>query len=578
MVTSKTNCGWSEDSRDAEHEVVGFAVGDEAAQRVGAVEGRYVVEGVEAQLGVHPVAPPVRGVGGMRGAGGVAERGKVRGQVVVAVQVVEHVGVHVGAEMPHARSREELELAVAGARPEGRGVGGAPGERVVPSGDLAKARRLRVGPRKALEAREVGERLVHDGHHAGQGACAPARVCDRVCRGGPDVGRRVFGAGHGVFCTARAFGACVPVRAHVRRGHAFARVPDARRRFRLGQQLRGRLGRIALRRAGDQFLHALEEAQHRALLGVGAARVPFAHHAVEVLPDVAHVHPRARRHGERRGHAEVRRRCPPRKRGLGHEVQAHARERVQREAGEDARVGQERVPAAHGRRRGKREQVCRHHGLPLVGDDEVVRHANEQACRQKKRPARARALPGEVDEGEQHGEHAQVDGHVVGVHGKQSVVGGKLHEEEAQRHGQDGHGKARGRGETVRARPGGKRGPRAAWRRPLMRVRCRVWSCECLVMQAPVAGARCSGWRRRRPCARRAPSYHAWRRGACGGSGARRTKPGETRPLGAKNLRKEVHIGGGYSKIGQLRDAARGARAASRNCWQERCETQGGET
>lgn len=66
----------------------------------------------------------------------------------------------------------------------------------------------------------------------------------------------------------------------------------------------------------------------------------------------------------------------------------------------------------------------------MVGD------ARQEAGGQEGGDRRARALAQRVDEREQHGEHAQVHCDVVGIHGQERVVGGALHQVEAQRDGE----------------------------------------------------------------------------------------------------------------------------------------------
>jgi len=146
--------------QQVEHVVVGGAVGGEPAQRVGVRERPLVCELVEAQLLVHAVATPVRALGGVHGMGGVSERREVRHEALRSVKVVQHVGVHAAAEVPHARSREELELAVARAPAERRRVCVARFERL--GRDIVVMGGTRVGAGQARVAREVGERLVHD--------------------------------------------------------------------------------------------------------------------------------------------------------------------------------------------------------------------------------------------------------------------------------------------------------------------------------------------------------------------------------------------------------------------------------
>ena len=391
---------------EVEHVVVRLAVRGEAAQRLGALERGDVVERVEAQLAIHAVAPPVGGVGRVYGARGVAQGLEVRDQVLVAAQVVEHVGIHAVAEVSHARSREELELAVARPRAERRRVGGAPCERLLRQFVVVRGPCRRAC--EALEPRKVGKRLVHDGYDGGQ---------------------------HLVGALLRA----VPTRAW---RPAFANPPfvgavsaRACSRARFREQPFGFFGRVACGSLGGEVLDALEEAERRPLVGIRRARVPFPHDAMEVLADVAHVDPRPERRHQHDGHGRVRGHGAPGERRLGDEAQADAGGREQHTACDHALVGPERVPAAHGCRGVEREQVGRHDGLSLEGDDEMVRDTCEKADGQKRRDGPARALSDGVDDGEQGRQHPQVRGDVEEVHGEQHVVGRELHEEEAQRHG-----------------------------------------------------------------------------------------------------------------------------------------------
>lgn len=148
-----------------QHALVGGAVRDKVAERVGPLHGGDVVELVESELLVDAVSSPVGRLGRVDGVGAVAQGAEVGGEVVYPFQIVEHVGVHAAAHVAHGGAGEELELAVAGAPTHGRHVHLACGQGVV--GHLVEERRGGVRALKARIGGEIRERLVHDGDDVG---------------------------------------------------------------------------------------------------------------------------------------------------------------------------------------------------------------------------------------------------------------------------------------------------------------------------------------------------------------------------------------------------------------------------
>ena len=192
------------------------------------------------------------------------------------------------------------------------------------------------------------------------------------------------------------------------------------------------LGGVALRRLGRQLLGPREEAERGALGGVRAAHIPYVHGYVAVALDVdglvlhgAEAHQQGRRQ-------HVGGYVPASALSLGAQLrQGDAIGGEQRPAEHEATGEKQAVTTGHGGGGAEGEQIRRHDGLPLEGNDEEVGGAPQQAKAREDGQRCAGALSCQKHDGAAQTQDEQVVYDVALWDGEDAVVPRQLEEQEA---------------------------------------------------------------------------------------------------------------------------------------------------
>ena len=383
--------------------VVGRSVRHHVAEIFGAIEARDVEKFVEPELLVDAIAAPVLRIGGVDGARGIADRFQIRCQVVNAFEVIEHIGVHARPQKTHARSREELELAVARAAAHRRHIDIARGNgsrvRREGNGAVVAFRQLRI-------RRNVGIRFVHDGDD-----------------GGAHVGVGGFGGAY-----------------HAGVVDEFV---DGFRHGLLAAKLGGARFGIAFGLVRRDFLGTLREAQQRPLRLVRIEAAPHVDVDVQVVFDVDCREADAARGKGCGAKGGVRDGGFPRVLGRRHNRNCLECGEHHGDAECERVVDGVFIAAAYRRCGVNGEHVGRQNGLAFELCDEMVGHAAYEACRKKRDHGAFRALAQEVHHGEYERQNHEAQNHPLSSHLVQYGVVGCLHEPEAYGHACDGHNGAR---------------------------------------------------------------------------------------------------------------------------------------
>ena len=186
-----------------------------------------------------------------------------------------------------------------------------------------------------------------------------------------------------------------------------------------------------------------EKAERGALGGVGAAHVPYVHGHLAVLLDVdglvlhgAEAHQQGRRQ-------HVGGNVPAGALSLGAQLrQGDAIGGEQRPAEHQAPREEQAVTAGHRGGGAEGEQIRRHDGLPLEGDDEEIGSAPEQAKAREDGQRCAGALSRQKSDGAAQPQDEQVVDDVALGNGEDAVVPRQLEEQEAQNDGEREEGAA----------------------------------------------------------------------------------------------------------------------------------------
>ena len=175
-----------------------------------------------------------------------------------------------------------------------------------------------------------------------------------------------------------------------------------------------------------------KEAERGALGGVGPAHVPYVHGHLAILFDVdglvlhgAEAHQQGRRQ-------HVGGNVPAGALSLGAQLrQGDAIGGEQRPAEHQAPREEQAVTAGHGGGGTQGEQIRRHDGLPLEGDDEEIGSAPQKAQSYERSERCASALSRQKSDGAAQPQDEQVVDDVALGNGEDAVVPRQLEEQEA---------------------------------------------------------------------------------------------------------------------------------------------------